>query len=232
MALPVGIHENVVVSKTVKNEKGSLVITIKKVVEVNPMDVLNSGSANSSFEQPEQDFLIYPPKLEGKVTGTPDTPANLMLKIAEVKDPLTHILLQYTTENNLKWDIFKGTGVTSPEDLKTKLTNQATLSKIYDNIVDQFIAFMKPFVGDNGKKLRMLFVRQSAAKFYPRFRSRYLQSQPFAEPMTIPTSASKLAFSDYDKKNGYDNPNPAGGAATVSKNDAASAASLFKAPAA
>ena len=60
MALPVGIHENVVVSKTVKNEKGSLVITIKKVVEVNPMDVLNSGSANSSFEQPEQDFLIYP----------------------------------------------------------------------------------------------------------------------------------------------------------------------------
>ena len=74
-----------------------------------------------------------------------------MLKIAEVKDPLTHILLQYTTENNLKWDIFKGTGVTSPEDLKTKLTNQATLSKIYDNIVDQFIAFMKPFVGDNGK---------------------------------------------------------------------------------
>lgn len=199
--LQVGINENLVVSKTVKNDQGSLVIGIKQITEVDPMDILNGSSSVTNFNAPEQDFLIYPPKVSN-FDGDPDSVKNVMKKIAELKDPLNLILSQYTTSNNIKWDIFAGTGV-AKDNLDVKLTSQDTLDKIYSNIVDQFIKQMSMFVGDNGKKMRMIFIRSSKAKHYPALRKRFLDSQPFIEPMTIPRDVSKLKFSKYEIENGF-----------------------------
>jgi hypothetical protein len=222
MSLPVGIHDNIVITKTTKNDKGSLVIGVKQVGDVDPMTALNA-SGSITLDQKEQDFLIFPPRLEDN-QGQTDTKENLLKKIAEVKDPLDRILQQYTTTSNIKWDILAGTGLTN-ENFETRIKTQAVIDKIYANIVEQFIKQMTPYVGETGKKMRMLFIRQSKAKHFPKLRTRFLDSYPFIEPMTVPTS--KLKYSKYELDNGLNIPDPVTGESVVSKEDATTAAALF-----
>ena len=216
--LNVGIHDNLVISKTAKNDKGTLVITVKQVSSKNMLETLSSGS---SLESQEQQFFVYPPKLNAE-----DDSVSAAAKVAEVRDPLSLILTQYTTTDKSKFTkMFEGTGITA-ENYNSKLLDPGTMTKIYTNIVDQFIDLMKPFVGDNGKKMRMLFIRQSKEKAYPRLRNKFLEQQPFIEPMDVPVS--RLAFSKYEKSKGLDISTPfSGTATTVSKQEAADAASHF-----
>ena len=86
--IQVGIHEDLVITKTVKNDQGTLVIGVKQVSDVDPLAAL-SGGGQTSFEQPEQDFLIYPPKSEAYGGGL-DTQKNLLNKISELKNQLDH----------------------------------------------------------------------------------------------------------------------------------------------
>ncbi len=224
--LSVGIHENLVITKTTKNDKGSLVIGVKQTGgSTNFLDNFNSEGA-SSLEQKEQDFLIFPPRLQNNATGATDTQENLLKKIAEVRDPLDAILKQYTTSNNIKWDIFANTGLTN-ENSATELPTERVLTKIYDNIVNYFIKQMQPFVGENGKKMRMIFVRQSAAKHYPKLRTKFLSGNPFIEPMTVPREASRLRFSKYEIEKGLNVPDAVSGEQTVSVAEANQAEALF-----
>lgn len=221
--IQVGIHKNLVLKSAEKNDKGSLVITWKKGNGGSLLDSFNSNSANS-VETPEQPFIIFPPRCTN-MQGEPDTTDRILGKIAEVKDPLNLILSQYTTSDKIKWDVFTGTGI-EVENMDAKLANDDMLKKIYDNIVDQFLNMIKPFVGENGKKMRMLFIRASQAKHFPKMRTRFLDSQPFIEPMDVPVS--KLAFSKYEKDRGLDNPNQAGGETKVDEEEAKSAENFFK----
>lgn len=223
--LNVGIHNNLVITKTTKNDKGSLVIGVKQVGEVDALAAFNESGAGA-LEQKEQDFLIFPPRLQdGK--GATDTYKNLLNKIAEVRDPLHSILLQYLKTNEIKWDVFAGTGLTN-ENMEAKLPNADVLNKVYNNIVDYFIKAMQPFVGENGKKMRMLLVRQSAAKHYPKLRTKFLDTYPFIEPMTVPVS--KLRYSAYEIKNGLNSPDAVTGEQKVSVADAEAAQALFSIP--
>ena len=220
--LTVGIHENLVITKTTKNDKGSLVIGVKQVGEIDPLSALNA-TGSISLDQKEQDFLVFPPRLEDN-QGAVDTKDNLLKKIAEVKDPLDRILQQYTTTANIKWDILANTGLTN-ENFDVKLKTQGVLDKIYANIVDQFIKQMTPFIGENGKKMRMIFIRQSKAKHYPKLRTKFLDSYPFIEPMTVPVS--KLKFSKYEIDNGLNVPDAVTGEQKVSVAEAKEAEALF-----
>jgi hypothetical protein len=222
MSIRVGINENLVISEVGKNDKGTLSIKIQQAGEVDPLAALNaSGSTN--FSKAEKDFLVYPPQVEAYGGGV-DTVENILKKIAEVKDPLNHILEQYTTSSNIKWDIFKGTGINTKTDL-TKVTNEVTLTKIYNNITDQFIEMMTPFVSTDGKKMRMMFVRQSKAKHYPSFRKRFLESYPFIEPMEVPVS--KLRFSKYEIDNNLNSGDTVTGQQTVSEEEKNTVETLF-----
>lgn len=215
--LNVGIHENLVFSKNAKNDKGTLVLTFKKIMGDNPLELLSSGS---SLEAQEQQFFIYPPKIDEK-----DDSKSMAAKIAEVRDPLTLIASQYMTSDKAKFSkMFEGTGVTA-ENYNAKLMDETTINKIYANIVDQFIDIMKGFVGDNGKRMRMIFVRQSKAKHYPKLRTRFVESQPFIEPMDVPTT--KLAFTKYELQNGLNSGAQVAAAPTVSKDEAKEAESHF-----
>ena len=222
--IKVGINENLVVSKVEKNDKGTLVLTVKEATQIDPLAALNSaGSTN--FTQGEKDFIIYPPKTEN-FDGDTDTYQNILKKIAEIKDPLDLILRQYTTTANIKWDIFAGTAVNG-QTITTELLKQSTLDKIYNNIAEQFIKMMTPFVGEEGKKMRWLFTRQSKTKHYPSLRRKFLETYPFIEPMDVP--ASKLKFSDYEVKNGLNNGEAAGGAETPSTEEKEHVNTLFTA---
>lgn len=199
--IKVGIHENLVLAKTILNDKGSLVLGFKQVSDADPLAVFNSAAISSSSTV-ENDFLIYPPRVTD-FEGNVDTQENILRKIGEVRDLLTYIMHQYMTSDKIVWDIFEGADVT-PENLYTKIKNQDTLNLIYGNIVKQFIDAMTPFVGENGKKFRMIFVRKSKASNFPTLRRKFLDTQGFMEPMSIPAAQTKLAFTKYEKENGLD----------------------------
>lgn len=219
--LKVGIHDNLVIKSTTKNEQGILAIAVKKMTEVDPLEALSSAG-RISFDQEEQKFLIYPPRLTTR-NNIPLSHKDVMGLLAEVVDPLDHIVCAYKTKPT--WNIYGGTGL-NKDNIQTELLKEEVVNKIYGNIVDQFIKEMEPFVGENGKKVRMLFVRKSPLSHFPKFRTKFLANQPFIEPMDVPVS--KLAFSPYEKERKLDDPNPVDGAQSVDQADASRADTLFK----
>jgi len=223
--IQVGKHDNLVISKTVKNDQGSLVIGVKKMTVVDPLAALNA-SGQTSFDAEQQDFIIYPPK-STNFSGERDNLKNLLMKIGDIKDPLDQIASIYMPAGARKWDLFANTGITPQSNLENELNKQEVMNQIYNNIVGQFITMMAPFVGETGKRVRMIFPRTSVAKHYPTLRKRYLNSQPFIESMEVPAAASKLAFSKYEKEKGLDRGDVAAPSAPASENDAAEADALF-----
>lgn len=222
--IKVGINENLVIKEVKKNDKGSIEITFQEATVVDPMAALNS-SGSTNLNQAEHKVIIFPVN-PNDAEGNMDSYKNLMAKIAEVKDPLDHILQQYMTKSSIKWDIFAGTGLTA-ETIQEEIRREATLIKIYTNIVDQFIAMATQADAMKGTPVRVLFIRQSKAKHYPRLRSRYLDRQPFIEPMSISKEQSKLAFSDYELKNGLDKGDAITNAQAPSASEASAADVLF-----
>jgi hypothetical protein len=98
---------------------------------------------------------------------------------------------------------------------------------MYKNMVTQFIEMMRPFIGDKNKRFRMLFIRQSAQKHFPALRKRYLNEQPFMEPMSVPKEQSKLKYSKWEIANNYNSPERVAEADAPSSDEVNSTASLF-----
>lgn len=223
--LKVGIHDDLIVFATAKNEQGTLIVTVRKAKKVDPLAALNAAG-QVSFAPEEQQFVFYSPKLTD-FNNMPLSAEQVRDRIKEVKDPLDHILAVYLTVDNRKWDIYAGTGI-NLENMEQKLTDQGTVNKIYSNIVDQFINMMKPFVGEKGKKVRMLFVRKNKGSHFPRLRTRFLDNHPFIESMEVPASASKLKFdAKYEIPNGLHLPDVVTNQQPVDKKEAAAADALF-----
>lgn len=222
MPLSVGTHENLVLHKVVKNDKGTLVIGFKEAGEIDQLAAL-SAAGQTNFEAQDQDLLIFPPNVKD-FNGATKTTDQILKNIAELKDPLDHIAEAYLTVDKRKWDVFKDLDI-DKHNISTTLANQATLDKVYDNVVKQFIAMMTPVVGENSKKVRVMFIRSSKAKHFPKLRTKYLNSYPFIEPMSVPTS--KLRFSKYEIENGLDNGDRAGGSVAPPVADIEAASALF-----
>lgn len=202
--IPVSIVEDIVLSKALKNDKGTLVLGMK-VVTGNLLDSLNSSTDDSASGGLENDFLFFPLQATNFDKAI-DTAANNTVKIQELKDQLTHILLRFMTSDKITWDILKGTGIT-PDNIDVKVIQQTTLDVIYANIVEQFLSMVKPFVNNTSQKSRVLLTRKSKAQHFPALRKRYLTDQPFIESMSVPKEASALKYTEWEIKNGYNNPN-------------------------
>ncbi len=202
--IKVGIHDNLVLHKTTKNDKGTLVVGVKTAPEGGLLAGLDDARTDSAGGGEENDFLFFPPQATNRENQT-DTPENNMNKVKELKDQLTAILLNYMPSDKIKWDTLKGTGITQ-ENINVKLEKQETLNIMYDNIVEQFISMMTPYVNRNDLKFRWLFVRSSKTKHFAALRKRYLTEQPFMEPMIVPKTASKLKYTKWEIDNGFNNP--------------------------
>lgn len=217
MSLTVGIHENVVLSKATKNDKGTLVVGFKKVEEIDLIAALNS--ANSSLEAPEQELLMFPPTIKNW-DGTLADGKEMLKKVNSFKEPLEHLLSPYLTSDKIKWNIFAGIDGIDTTNLFAKLEDQETVNKIATNIVDDFIKMVTPFL-NNKKKFRLKLIRKNNSRYsaLPRY-------APFVESMDVPKESSKLKFTQYEIANKLNEPLTAE-ATTVSSAEAEEAKSLF-----
>lgn len=203
--LKVGIQEKVFISKVTKNDKGTLVLGFGQVGVAGADPLAAFNDVNLAGEE-GADILVYSFK-NTNFDGELDTAENNQKKIKELKNQLDAILLLYLTQDKIRWDIFEGTGITA-DNINQKLTSQDVLDRVYQNMVTQFTKMMKPFVNRKDLLFRWLFIRQSAAKHYIGLRKRYLDTNPFAEPMSITPAESKLKFTKYEIEKGLNNPDP------------------------
>ena len=205
--LQVGKHNNVAFSAT-KNDKGTLVINAK-VIEAQEEDFnLDEVTTETESEQ-AQNFLIFPLQLKGYVDGqlVEERPVKYVVEdIKNLRTMLTYILSNYTTTDNIEWDLYKGSDITT-ENQKTALVTVEGLKVVYDNLVEQFINQMKEFAHDD-KLFRIILVRSSKKSHYPKLRDKYLNTVPFMESMDIPEAQSKLAFSKSEIERGLNDGTP------------------------
>lgn len=193
--IQVGIQENIKLGKAERNDKGTLNLVFERGSKGDIMEDFNSSSDNTSSGGESAGVLLFGFTLTGK-DGQPKKAVDLSVEIKKFKDKLTHILLGYLVSKDIAWDIFKGTGLKTKEDVNAKLVSQDILDKVYGNIADQFVAMInKNKVLSSDKLFRVKFVRQSSNKHFPTLPT----YAPFWESMEIPVESSTLAYTQYEK---------------------------------
>lgn len=193
-----GILENLRIINAIKNDKGTLVITIQQG-DGSTGGLLASLGTLTTTSESNNDFFIWPLKADERKTTPTEIVADLIKKIEELRNHITHILEQYMPIKGLNINPIEGlSSINSDADFQRALEDTATrdlvLAKVYDNYVTGFIKYITPFMGPGSTQLRGKFTRASKDKHFPSF-PKFL---PFFEPMTVPASASKLKYTDYE----------------------------------
>lgn len=209
--LQVGIHEKVLLTaaelkKSKKDERQYLSLVLTQVdpdadAELDVLDDFNTSDLTETTGTNSVEISMWSPSI--KLAGYPDTePDRIKQKIQWHKDVLTHILEGYMPKSSIKWDVFKG--INLPEAAPEKkaaiariMETQELIDQMIMNYNIQFLDMIKQ--ADLTIEFRVKFVRTSKNKNYPAFP---LFGFPFYEQMIIPAHHSKLAYTEYDKKNG------------------------------
>lgn len=215
MAIKVGINENILITKLEVNDKGNLVITFKE----SGTSTNDAGEAMSAFEELMEEGMsseasdfdvsihIFPLKPK-KTNGDELTMKQITDDIKRYKNLFLHILGAFQATQHVKFTkLYEGTGIKDSSTYEKGIRQEAILKKITSNLFEEFIELMKAHVGENSKPVRILFVRRSKDVHFVSLRTKFLADNPMIEPMDIPLAQSKLAFNDYEIKNGLDNPN-------------------------
>lgn len=256
--IKIGTTENIYISKHAKNEKGTLEITIDdaSVVKKQLSMIEQANQATDASEAKGTTLMLFMPSMAYQ--NEQKAPEKLLQSLTNFRAQLTHILKRFTTEANIKWNVFKGIVLKDDDDLMNKIQDEKNYATIYTNIVDQFVEQAdKLKINDPAKKSRIILIRQSKEKGFGKLRETYLDSQPFLEDMAIPQEKSKLwvkagtkgatefyeadangyvpAFTDYEISKGLDNPIMSATKADAGTNtpeEAAAVEGVFGAPAA
>lgn len=193
--LRVGIHDNVVVSKVVINEHGTLEIEFTQPIG----DALGALEGNAEM-QPEQNVNIRVYKQEVEYFGEKRTGTKMLTLITGFKAVLTELLNVYI--DNPTIDATKGIKVTK-DTVNDIFTDQDNVDKAYKIITTQFIKLITPHLNsDTGFRVKL-----------PRRSAKYAFASlptfcPWVESMDIPKEASKLRWSKWEIDNGKNDPNP------------------------
>lgn len=213
--LGVGIAENVVLKNASMDSNNWLKIEFRQITEVeyNAFDAL--GAENEVIEKPSTELTIL--MFNPKVPKDKDTKGNTRTKekiiemvvndITQSKNVLMHLLQRYLTKDQIKFDMYRATGL-DKDNFNNRIADNGILDQIHKNMCTDFITMARPFFNNEEYKCRLLLIRQSKDKHFPAFRTRYLNEQPFWESMEIPKDASKLKFTDYEIKEGLNDPTP------------------------
>lgn len=206
-----------VLAKADRNDKKTLALHFRELKaadagpELDAFDKTQSAAVESSGGNTIS-MLLFPFKIPTDVVGkdprTDKEKVELILEdMTKLKNQLTHVLQQFVVKDQIAWDPYKGTGV-DKATYQTRLLDQDVLTKIYENYAEQFIAMITPFVDNDKYAVRLKLIRQSAEKHFATLPSRYIDTNPFMEPMDVPAAASKLAFTKWEKEKGYDSGTP------------------------
>lgn len=204
--LKVGINENVKLIGAAVNDKGSLTVSFRDTTVVNKKkDLLDSLAGTKDFSV--TNFIIWPIKVDG-TDGTTRTVEQIVRDLSGFRDQLEQILQGYVTSDKAELDPYVDLDVSDPVAFQRSVTSQPTVTKIYNNLATQFVEKVKEVAATPAvdQLFRLKLIRTSKAKHFGTLPKSFVRDNPFFESMNIPASASKVRFSDYEKKHGLDNP--------------------------
>jgi len=234
--IPVGIHNNLVISdKTKITDKGTLDLVIKSVES--PEAILAALENNEVYQAMESNFKFFN-------IGVTDFNKNAKSAADLVKDLTVrrHQISQFAELFATKEEVakaiggmamFEGIGITEEGYGKAigMLTQEDFLNKIDTNLCSKFVKFMKEkkAFNNSANSFRAKFPRSSKNKTFSGLsKSTY---ETWVEPMTIPEKASKIEWSDYEITEGLNHANPLASDKTqAAVADVNKAKALFKAP--
>jgi len=235
--IPVGIHNNLVISEKSKvNDKFSLELVIKSVES--PEAILAALTSNEVYQAMESNFRFFTPNLldfDKNIRSAADIVKDLTVR----RHQLSKFAELFGTKEEVAKAVggmamFEGMGI-APENYGKaigQLTQLEFLQKVDANLGNKFLEFIKSKKGfDNSANgFRAKFPRGSKNKTFSSIsKSTY---ETWVEPMTIPETATKLEWSDYEIKEGLNHANPVASDATqAAVTDVNKANALFSAPA-
>jgi hypothetical protein len=218
--MKVGIHENIVLQKAALNEKGTMAFVFRP-------KKLEGEKTGDSFFQEEQSaevtsdgnngavILFFCPKMptfkkkDGDALSNEEILEFVQKDLNTVSNVYSHILAQYMSLKDIKFRPYDGTGVTA-QNWKTALLDNDNIAAVYKNYSEQFANFIAPYADKDEHTMRLKLVRQSKDKHYATIPTRYLDTQPFLEPMTIPADRSQVKFTKYEIDKGLNSGEPVG----------------------
>ena len=232
--IPVGIHENLIVSEKSKlSDKGGMDLVVKTVES--PEAILAALTNNEVYSAMESNFKFFAINLTDfnkNVKGA----ADLVKDLTVLRHQLSSIASVYGTKEEVDKAIggmamFEGLGI-QPEDYGkavAQLVQADFLKKVQDNLSSKFLAFMKAKSAFEGAPFRAKFPRGSKNKTFSGItKSPY---DVWIESMSIPKAQSKIEWSDYEIKEGLNHGNPiASDASKASVEDVNKAKNLFNKP--
>jgi hypothetical protein len=219
--IQVGINENVFLKKLGRSEKGALELYFSDAAEDKTVDVFAAMQSNEVVDTGlETKLLIFPPMVIKKDDITRAKKVDLMSKdIQDTKNQLVHIAQRYMTTDKITIGsvMFKDTNIKSSTDFDDMILDETTFMKVFDNMANEFITLMTPFVGDASLRSRLKLQRQNKEKHFATLPKSFLSERPMYESMEIPKDKSKIAFSKWEKDNGLDDGTPASKDAAADK---------------
>lgn len=231
----IGINENVYLAgaqmKTVEstgqsslelvfkqvNEGDEDAVALKAQMKANPFADWEDGCSLSCSEGGNSmSIRIFPfdskPRKDKDQNDIPVDATEMRNRIGAFRDPLVHIMSQYMTSDKINMKpsvVFAGTGI--DKDITTygaKIMGEAVQAKVYDNIAQEFLKLIAPFLDNPAQLFRVKFPRQSKKKAFATIPNKFLKENPFMEAIEIPVKATKLKFSAYEISNGLNSSAP------------------------
>lgn len=236
MAIIVGINEDVTLQKVELTEKdgkysldfnfgdgGDATISdnpFDEVLDENGMVVVNSSTNNvklwpiKPYENDVQGNPLSPKAKYDQVYKEINEQKNLMLQCASCFVTSDKLMKEVDGKRVSIIDPYRGLGLTR-ENMESMLPNEDILQRVFKNMGEDFQAFMNGVIAeemtkpvDSRTKLRVLLIRQSAAKHYATFRKKFIREQPVFENAAVPKASSKLKFADYEIQKGLNDGTP------------------------
>jgi hypothetical protein len=234
--IPVGIHNNLVISEKSKiNDKGSLELVIKSVES--PEAILAALENNEVYQAMESNFRFFTPSITD-YNKIPKSAADIVKDLTVRRHQLSVFAELFGTKEEVAKAIgnmamFEGLGIPPETYGKAigQLTDEDFLKKVDINLCTKFLNFLKAknAFNKNDAAFRAKCPRGSKNKIFSSLsKSTY---DVWLEPMSIPQLASKIEWSDYEIDQGLNHSNPIASDATqAAVTDVNKANALFKKP--
>lgn len=212
----IGINENVYIKGASLDPQTNYLTIVWDYTTTEAKSLFDQMKADDVSHDTAIYLKLFPVKVSSKAEHTIEKKRSLaQADLNRTKDVLRHIMKQYMTSDACVLDLFTGTGITTPEEYEEKLTQDAVLLVMHQNMAKQFIQYMQPYLGNKELPMRLLLVRTNKDKHYAKMRDSYVEEAPFLEPMSIvydPKDAtknqSKLKFTPYEIREGLTNADP------------------------
>lgn len=207
MSLRVGINNNVLLNGASINDKGTLVLSFSQAGRVSDEDDMLSKVAQVKTSN-VSNMMLFPVSVDR--SGVAKEVKQIAGSLRGLREQLEHFLAGYLTTADATLQPYADIDTTNQDAFIAALGQQATVTKIYNNLTTQFIAKLNQ-IGQtrlNAEAFRLLLVRRSPTNHYGALRSMFIQDNPFWEPMRVPQKDSQLRFTKYEIGKGYDNGDP------------------------